>query len=133
MKIREIRSADNELLAMIFPFENQLMPVQYIGNEENFLQVGLMRRGLNHPVKAHKHNSVTRIIPRTQEVLILLAGSMNINFFDLNDSLIEAVRVEAGHICMLLHGGHGIDFLEESELIEVKQGPHLGASDRTIL
>ena len=133
LKIHEIRSADKVLIAMIFPMANQGTPVQYIGNEETYLQVGLMHRGSQDPVRAHKHNEITRMIPRTQEVLILLTGSMNISFFDLQDNPIETVNVVAGHICLLLQGGHGIDFLEDSELIEVKQGPHIGASDRTLL
>ena len=32
---------------------------------------------------------------------------------------------------LLAYGGHGLTMLEESELIEVKQGPYAGEADKT--
>jgi hypothetical protein len=32
---------------------------------------------------------------------------------------------------LLAHGGHGFTMLEESEIVEVKQGPYSGDVDKT--
>ena len=32
---------------------------------------------------------------------------------------------------LLCAGGHGFDILEETEMIEIKQGPYVGESDKT--
>jgi hypothetical protein len=34
-------------------------------------------------------------------------------------------------VILLAHGGHGFAMLEESEMIEVKQGPYSGEKDKT--
>jgi hypothetical protein len=36
-----------------------------------------------------------------------------------------------GDVILLAFGGHGFEMLEESEIIEVKQGPYAGEADKT--
>ena len=38
--------------------------------------------------------------------------------------------LKTGDIILLAQGGHGFEFLEESEIIEVKQGPYAGELDK---
>jgi hypothetical protein len=35
-----------------------------------------------------------------------------------------------GDVILLAHGGHGFFMIEESEIIEVKQGPYAGEEDK---
>jgi hypothetical protein len=39
--------------------------------------------------------------------------------------------LEAGDTILLISGGHGFEVLEELDMIEVKQGPYAGDSDKT--
>jgi hypothetical protein len=39
--------------------------------------------------------------------------------------------LETGDVILLVSGGHGFEMLEDSEMIEVKQGPYTGDSDKT--
>jgi hypothetical protein len=48
-----------------------------------------------------------------------------------NREYLESRILEAGDIVLLAHGGHGLVMLEESEIIEVKQGPYAGEADKT--
>jgi hypothetical protein len=43
---------------------------------------------------------------------------------------LESRVLEAGDAVLLAQGGHGLTMLEESELIEVKQGPYAGEVDK---
>jgi len=36
-----------------------------------------------------------------------------------------------GDVILLATGGHGFQMLEETEMIEVKQGPYVGDQDKT--
>ena len=38
--------------------------------------------------------------------------------------------MEAGDVVLLAYGGHGFEMIEESEIIEVKQGPYAGEMDK---
>jgi len=35
-----------------------------------------------------------------------------------------------GDVALLAYGGHGFEMLEDSEMIEVKQGPYVGEMDK---
>jgi len=39
--------------------------------------------------------------------------------------------IMAGDVILLASGGHGFTMLEPTEMIEVKQGPYVGESDKT--
>ena len=38
--------------------------------------------------------------------------------------------MKTGDVILLVSGGHGFEMLEESEIIEVKQGPYAGEEDK---
>ena len=44
---------------------------------------------------------------------------------------LESRILVAGDVVLLARGGHGFEMLEDSELIEVKQGPYAGDKDKT--
>ena len=52
-------------------------------------------------------------------------------FYDEDKNYIESTILEAGDVILLAYGGHGFEMLEESEMIEVKQGPYVGEMDKT--
>jgi hypothetical protein len=39
--------------------------------------------------------------------------------------------LQTGDVILLIQGGHGFEMLEETEIIEVKQGPYAGEQDKT--
>ena len=42
----------------------------------------------------------------------------------------ESTILHAGDVILLADGGHGFKMLEQSEIIEVKQGPYCGERDK---
>jgi mannose-6-phosphate isomerase-like protein (cupin superfamily) len=55
---------------------------------------------------------------------------MKVNFYDEDDAYFTSRELKTGDVILLASGGHGFEFLEETELIEVKQGPYAGDKDK---
>lgn len=55
---------------------------------------------------------------------------MRVDFYDENRNYLESTILEARDVILLAYGGHGFEMLEESEIIEVKQGPYAGEMDK---
>ena len=43
---------------------------------------------------------------------------------------LESRILYQGDVVLLAYGGHGLEMLEDSEMIEVKQGPYAGEMDK---
>jgi hypothetical protein len=93
-------------------------------------QLGYMFRPCGYKIKPHVHNIKAREVQLTQEVLYIKSGKIRIDFYSLHQDYIESIIVSPGDVILLASGGHGFVFLEESEIIEVKQGPYIGEEDK---
>jgi len=77
-------------------------------------------------IKAHFHREVSREIVLTQEVLFIKKGKLIVNFYTNNKEYITSKELNAGDTIFLCGGAHGFKMLEDTEMIEVKQGPYSG-------
>lgn len=94
-------------------------------------QLGYMQRPEGYSVPPHDHNPVPRTIEWTQEVLIIKSGKVRLDLYDPKRNYLESRVLGPGDVVLLAHGGHGLVMLEQSEIIEVKQGPYAGEADKT--
>lgn len=94
-------------------------------------QLGYMKRPEGYLVAPHDHNPVSRTIEWTQEVLFIKSGKARLDLFSPERQYLESRILESGDVVLLAHGGHGLEMLEETEIIEVKQGPYAGDADKT--
>ena len=95
-------------------------------------QLAYMKRPKDYVIPPHIHNIVKREIVFTKEVLIIRKGRIRVDFYDDDKNYLESSIVGAGDVILLAFGGHGFEMIEESEIIEVKQGPYAGDGDKTI-
>ena len=96
-------------------------------------QIGLMTRVAGHIVPAHIHNKIERTIFHTQEVLVIRKGSCKITLYDTEQKTTDEIVILTGDTILLASGGHQIEMLEDTEILEIKQGPFAGANDKTHL
>ena len=94
-------------------------------------QLGYMKRAQGYVIPPHVHNPVTREVHFTREVLIIKSGRLRVDFYSNEQEYAESAILETGDIILLANGGHGFEILEETEIIEVKQGPYAGDTDKT--
>ncbi|MBA4369741.1 MAG: hypothetical protein C0403_19110, partial [Desulfobacterium sp.] len=67
----------------------------------------------------------------TQEVLFVKKGKIEVDFYDDERKYIVSKLISTGDVLLLASGGHGFRMIEQSEIIEVKQGPYAGDNDKT--
>jgi hypothetical protein len=94
-------------------------------------QLGCMRHPVGHLIEPHVHNPVSRAVEFTQEALFLRRGRLRVDFYSEAGVYLESRELCAGDVILLIRGGHGFEVLEEIEMVEVKQGPYVGDSDKT--
>lgn len=95
------------------------------------LQVGYMNRAAGYVIRPHIHKPVPRAVEYTHEVLFIRSGLVRVNFFDDDQEFRSSTILAQGDVILLTSCGHGFEMLEDSEIIEVKQGPYAGEGDKT--
>ena len=95
-------------------------------------QLGYMQRPQGYSILPHDHNLVARTVELTQEVLFIKRGKVRLDLYAPETrEYLESHILHAGDVVLLAHGGHGFLMLEQSEIIEVKQGPYAGGADKS--
>ncbi|MDR2054631.1 MAG: hypothetical protein LBQ10_01980 [Desulfovibrio sp.] len=123
---------EGHLLAIILRADFQRDGIHFLTPESFSQQLGYMKRPEGYAIAPHDHNPVPRIIEWTQEVLFIKSGRVRLDLYAPESrEYLESRILEAGDVALLAHGGHGLVMLEESEIIEVKQGPYAGEADKT--
>lgn len=98
---------------------------------DNFSQqLGYMSRPGGYMIAPHVHRPVPRVVEFTKEVIILKSGRVRVDFYDDDKNYLESRVLEPGDVILLARGGHGFQMLADSEMLEVKQGPYVGAADK---
>ncbi len=121
---------ESKLLALIIRSEFSKDGIEFFTPEHFSQQLGYMKRPKGYVVKPHLHIPVGREIYFTKEVLFIRSGEIRIDFYDQNTTYLESKILKRGDVILLAFGGHSIEVLEEAEIIEVKQGPYAGESDK---
>src|SRR5262245_16044684 len=95
-------------------------------------QVGLIVYPSGGEIKRHVHLPVVRHLIGTSEVLIVRRGSCEIDIYNDDRHLVASRELHEGDIVILVGGGHGFRMLEDTVLLEVKQGPYTGLEEKEL-
>ncbi|MCH7386266.1 hypothetical protein MMO39_02955 [Acinetobacter modestus] len=120
----------NQLLSIIIHHSFQKQGIEFFTPDNFSQQLAYMKRPKEYVIPPHVHNVVSREVTLTQEVLLIKSGKVRVDFYDDDKNYLESVIVAKGDVILLAGGGHGFEMLEESEIIEVKQGPYAGEKDK---
>jgi len=138
MNVEEIRvpnSKDGEepLLAVVVTRPDEFVPPDGshavpVSPGREPMQVLVMALDAGHVVPPHAHLAQERRHCTTQETLIVLTGSVGIDFYRSSREWVSRRVIGPGDLAVLLSGGHGLTALTPTRLIEVKTGPYFGRS-----
>lgn len=121
---------NDKLLAIIIRSEYRKEGIEFFTPGDFSQQLAYMNRPAGYTIAPHIHNKVQREVFTTQEVLFVKRGKVRIDFYDEARKKCGSRTLEAGDIILLASGGHGFEMLEDTEIVEVKQGPYLGNQDK---
>lgn len=87
------------------------------------LQVLVHKRKMGEYVKAHTHTPKKRVTQKLHECLVVVKGKIRIDFYTPDKKFFKYIYLSTGEGVILVSGGHAVHILEDSEIIEVKNGP----------
>lgn len=117
--------SNRKLLAIIIKAEFRYDGLKFLVPDEYPEQLAYMKKSKGCVIESHIHKPVPRKIKFAQEALFIRSGKVRIDFYDENKRYVESRIAGRGDVVFLAFGGHGFEFIEDSEMIEVKQGPFL--------
>lgn len=120
-----------EEMAIIIRNDYSEEGIHFLTSNDYSQQLAYMHHHAGHQIIPHYHNLVPRTVHYTQEVLVIRKGKVKVNFFNMDRECIADTILTDGDVILLCAGGHGFDILEETEMIEIKQGPYVGENDKT--
>lgn len=125
---------DGKLLARYIPASAAWgSGLKFFSGDQEFVQVGTWGYDAGKKLCAHYHNRLERSVDWTQEVLYVRNGKLRATVSAVDSSEEHIVEMSDGDLLILLDGVHGYEILsEQTEVLEIKNGPYLGAEkDRT--
>jgi hypothetical protein len=121
---------DNIKLGLIIRSNYNQQGISFFTDDTDSQQLGYMNRPEDYVIPPHRHNLVSREVHYTQEVLFIKSGKVRVDFYSTDQEYTTSRMLNQGDVILLADGGHGFKMLEQSEIIEVKQGPYCGEMDK---
>ena len=104
--------------------------IEFFTPNEFSQQLAYMKRPKGYNISPHLHLNTNKNIQNTQEVLLIRSGKVRVDFYESDKKYFLSKILTKGDVILLAFGGHGFEILEESEIIEVKQGPYEETKDK---
>jgi mannose-6-phosphate isomerase-like protein (cupin superfamily) len=120
------------ILAIIVRGDYLPSSTTFVTTPELEQQLGFVVHPAGERIPSHMHRPEERHLTGTSEVLIVLKGTCEIDLFDDNRSLAATRHLAQGDVILLASGGHGFRMLEDTVLLEIKQGPYMGQDEKDI-
>ena len=120
----------SDILAIIFRLQPIESGISFLTPGNYSQQLGVMRRPTGYDIEPHLHLPVDRTIQYTKEVLYIKSGIIRADFYDEDMSYLLSHLLHAGDFILLAKGGHGFHVIQETEIVEIKQGPYAGNEDK---
>ncbi len=133
MKNKETVNHDGKQIALILRKNLKVDGLEFFTQQDNPFQVGVHNRPKGIKLSPHFHHlDKPLVIDTIQEILIVQKGKISITFYSSDSKVITKKILREGDSILLMSEGHGVDFLQDSQVLEIKQGPYPGPSSAKI-
>lgn len=126
----ETVSFEDKTLCLIIRRELQPSSTTFLTPPDFNLQAGYVVYPAGSSIPRHVHLPVERHIRGTAEVLVVRKGRCELDVYNDERILIATRELRAGDVMVMVAGGHGFRMLEDTILLEVKQGPYPGVAEK---
>ena len=94
------------------------------------LQVGHVVYPAGGEIPRHVHLPIERHLVGSTEVLLLQQGRCEVDVYTDDRRMVTTREMHVGDILVAVSGGHGFRVLEDTVLLEIKQGPYPGGAEK---
>jgi hypothetical protein len=126
----EVVSGDDGVLAYLIRGAYAPSATTFPVPQDVPLQVGFVVYPAGGEVPRHEHVPLERRLDRTCEVLVVRAGTCEIDLYDARRRLVATHVLEKDDVILIVDGGHGLRMHTDTILLEVKQGPYTGLEEK---
>lgn len=120
----------NQLLAIIVKDNFNEKGPTFFTDEEHAFQLAVHNVEKGKRYKAHislPFKTLEGLNPN--KVYFMKKGKSKIDFYDNDGNGVGDVVLNQGDLILFINGGHGCDILDDSFMIELKQGPYRGVGE----
>ncbi|MBI4718335.1 MAG: hypothetical protein HY763_11055 [Planctomycetes bacterium] len=103
---------------------------QFMTPESYTQQVGFVVYPAGGRIARHRHRPLKRQLVGTSEVLVVRRGRCEVELWSDSGELAARRELRAGDVLILTAGGHGFHMLDDTVLLEIKQGPYTGLDEK---
>jgi len=134
----EVREAPNVeriasrggVLCLIVRAEFRPQATTFLTPPEYKQQVGFVVYPAGGEVARHLHRPLERRLVGTSEVVLVQEGRCLLDVYDDERELVATRELGPGDLMLMVGGGHGFRMLEDTVLLEIKQGPYTGLDEK---
>ncbi len=119
-----------KIICMLIRSEPLPETTTFYTSSELPLQVGNIVYPAGSEIPRHSHRPMSRNVVGTPEVLVVQKGRMMLDVYADERTFLCRREMGPGDVILLAAGGHGFHFLENTVLLEVKQGPYQGDQEK---
>jgi hypothetical protein len=130
--MRDIESIQDgqTLLAYIVRAEATGAATSFFTGDDASFQTGFVVYPAGGAVVPHVHLPVVRTVVGTSELLLVKKGRCIVDIYGEDRALVASRELVIGDLVLLVTGGHGFRMIEDTVLLEVKQGPYGGQAEK---
>lgn len=100
-----------------------------VADDHQFLQLATLKMKKGQTFRPHQHiwKNTTRPCIIAQESWVVIQGSVECKFYDIDGKFLESQIIRSGDCSMTFEGGHTYVILEDDTVVyEYKTGPYTG-------
>ena len=127
--IEHVRAGD-QLIAIIVSSSHNPNATEFITSPELNLQFGFVKYPAGGRIQPHSHLPIERHTVGTNEILLVRSGRVLVTLHDDRRQVVAERTLEEGELLLMVSGGHGFEMLEDTIIMEVKQGPYMGVEEK---
>jgi len=102
----------------------------FVTPDSYYQQAGFVVYPKGGEVKRHFHLPLQRHLVGTPEALLVRKGKVKVDLYSLDKKFLGTWTLGQGDLILLVAGGHRCRCLEDTVLLEIKQGPYTGLVEK---
>ena len=126
----ETIASDGVVLAYIARGDSLPPQTTFLTPDDCNVQVGYGVYPAGSEIARHIHLPLERHVVGTAEVLVIERGHCEVDVYAQDRRRVATRELRAGDILIAVSGGHGFRVVEDTVLLEIKQGPYPGGAEK---